>query len=57
MSKIISEKRIFLQGLDERSATIGIVGLGYIGLPFVVAFAEAGFKVIGLDLNAEKLPI
>ena len=36
-------------------ATIGIVGLGYVGLPVAVAFAEAGFSVVGIDLRAEKV--
>ncbi len=46
-----------LQRLNQRTATIGIVGLGYVGLPLAVAFAEEGFNVIGLDLNAEKVAI
>jgi UDP-N-acetyl-D-glucosamine dehydrogenase len=41
--------------LTTKSAIIGIVGLGYVGLPLAVAFAEVGFTVIGLDLNAEKV--
>ena len=32
--------------------TIGIVGLGYVGLPLAVAFAEAGQRVVGVDTNA-----
>lgn len=35
--------------------TVGVVGLGYVGLPLAVAFAEAGRRVIGLDLDAAKL--
>ncbi|HEV7771281.1 MAG TPA: nucleotide sugar dehydrogenase [Solirubrobacterales bacterium] len=34
---------------------IGIVGLGYVGLPLAVAFAEAGHEVVGLDLDAAKV--
>ena len=34
---------------------VGIVGLGYVGLPLGVAFAEAGHEVIGLDADARKL--
>ncbi len=33
--------------LKQKTATIGMVGLGYVGLPLAVAFAEAGFPVIG----------
>lgn len=41
--------------LTERKAQIGIIGLGYVGLPLAVAFAEVGFEVIGLDVDAEKV--
>jgi UDP-N-acetyl-D-glucosamine dehydrogenase len=48
-------KEQLLARLDERTARIGIVGLGYVGLPLAVAFAEAGFTVIGLDVSADKV--
>ena len=35
--------------------TIGIVGLGYVGLPLAVAFAEAGERVIGVDTSVAKV--
>lgn len=38
----------------DRSARICVVGLGYVGLPTAVAFAEAGFAVIGVEVNAER---
>ena len=41
--------------LDDKSAIIGVVGLGYVGLPLAVAFAEAGFKVIGFDMQPTKV--
>ncbi|MCW3006735.1 MAG: nucleotide sugar dehydrogenase, partial [Solirubrobacterales bacterium] len=34
---------------------IGIVGLGYVGLPLAVAFAEAGHDVVGLDVDQRKI--
>ena len=34
---------------------IGIIGLGYVGLPLAVAFAEAGCEVVGLDVDASKV--
>lgn len=42
---------------SERSdlPTVGVVGLGYVGLPLAVAFAEAGCDVIGVDVDAAKL--
>ncbi len=45
--------------LDEkirnRTAKVGIVGLGYVGLPLAVEFAKAGFEVVGIDLSAPKV--
>ncbi|NNL84183.1 MAG: nucleotide sugar dehydrogenase [Myxococcales bacterium] len=41
--------------IDSRDAVIGVVGLGYVGLPLVIAFAEAGFRVLGFDLDPEKV--
>ena len=41
--------------LKDHSATVGVLGLGYVGLPFAVVFAEAGFKVIGIDPIADKV--
>ena len=35
--------------------TIGIVGLGYVGLPLAVAFAEAGQRVVGVDTNVGRV--
>lgn len=40
---------------SDGTATVGIVGLGYVGLPLAVAFAEAGFRVIGIDLSEWKV--
>lgn len=37
--------------LKSRSATVGVVGLGYVGLPLAVAFARAGFRVVGVDAD------
>jgi UDP-N-acetyl-D-glucosamine dehydrogenase len=37
----------------EKRATIGIVGMGYVGLPLALTAASAGFKVLGFDINAE----
>jgi UDP-N-acetyl-D-glucosamine dehydrogenase len=41
--------------LNDHSATVAVLGLGYVGLPFAVVFAEAGFKVIGIDPIADKV--
>jgi len=39
----------------ERTATVAVIGLGYVGLPLVQALLGAGFKVIGLDIDEEKI--
>ena len=41
--------------IDSRTARVGVVGLGYVGLPLAVEFAAAGFSVTGIDLQAEKV--
>ncbi|HXS93430.1 MAG TPA: nucleotide sugar dehydrogenase [Candidatus Limnocylindrales bacterium] len=40
--------------IQARTARVGIVGLGYVGLPLAVEFAKAGFHVTGIDLSEEK---
>ena len=40
--------------IRERSLAIGIIGLGYVGLPLVLRFAEAGFRVVGFDIDQAK---
>ena len=44
-------KDILLQRIQDRTATIGIIGLGYVGLPLAVEFAKGGFKVVGYDVS------
>jgi len=41
--------------IQDKTAVIGVVGLGYVGLPLAVAFAEAKFNVIGIDTDQRKL--
>ncbi|MEM9553910.1 MAG: nucleotide sugar dehydrogenase [Acidobacteriota bacterium] len=43
------------RALTARSARVGIIGLGYVGLPLGLAFAEAGFPVLGFDIDARKV--
>jgi UDP-N-acetyl-D-glucosamine dehydrogenase len=44
-----------LKRLNERSAIVGVIGLGYVGLPLAVEFARAGLKVIGFDLDRSRV--
>jgi UDP-N-acetyl-D-glucosamine dehydrogenase len=41
--------------IDARTAKAGVVGLGYVGLPLAMAFAKAGFPVIGFDIDPSKI--
>ncbi|WP_018708364.1 nucleotide sugar dehydrogenase [Siminovitchia fordii] len=44
-----------IQKLETKTATIGVVGLGYVGLPLAVEKAKAGYQVIGFDVQEEKV--
>ena len=50
-----SVKDGLLNSLRDHSAKIGILGLGYVGLPLAAAFGEAGFQVIGIDPDPRKV--
>ena len=54
MSRLLSAPA-FDERIATRAARVGIVGLGYAGLPLAMAFAEAGFDVVGIDLSAERV--
>ncbi len=43
------------QRLERHDATVGVVGLGYVGLPLAVAFAKAGVPVIGVDADVARI--
>ena len=40
---------------NQNLPTLGIIGMGYVGLPLAVVFAEAGVRVIGFDVSDEKI--
>jgi UDP-N-acetyl-D-glucosamine dehydrogenase len=44
-----------LKKIKNKTAVIGIVGLGYVGLPLAVEFAKAGFRTIGFDVQSQKV--
>jgi UDP-N-acetyl-D-glucosamine dehydrogenase len=47
--------RSLLARFDQRTAVIGIVGMGYVGLPLAIAYAGAGFHVLGFDVDPDKV--
>ena len=44
-----------MDSIRERTAKIGIIGLGYVGLPIMLRFCEEGFKVLGFDIDPAKV--
>jgi UDP-N-acetyl-D-glucosamine dehydrogenase len=50
----MTTKETLIKNLKEKKARIGILGLGYVGLPLAVVFAEAGFHVTGIDPDVRK---
>lgn len=51
----MAHKEDLLEKLNHRSATVSVVGLGYVGLPLACALAEAGHRVVGIDVSIEKV--
>jgi UDP-N-acetyl-D-glucosamine dehydrogenase len=50
-----SASQVLIEKFKNKRARIGILGLGYVGLPLAVTFAEAGFTIIGVDPDASKV--
>jgi UDP-N-acetyl-D-glucosamine dehydrogenase len=48
-------KDVLIKKLSEKKAVIGIVGLGYVGLPLMLRYVEVGYKVIGFDIDELKV--
>jgi UDP-N-acetyl-D-glucosamine dehydrogenase len=48
-------KNELLNKLNNKDAVIGIVGLGYVGLPLMLRYIEVGYKVLGFDIDQEKV--
>ena len=50
-------KAELLKKIENKELTVGVVGLGYVGLPLAVGKAKAGFKTIGFDVQEEKVKL
>ena len=55
LAEVVSRAATFDDRIRTREANVGIVGLGYAGLPLAMAFAEAGFEVTGIDVSEERV--
>jgi len=51
----VSRLRDLSSQIASRDARVGVIGLGYVGLPLAVQFAKVGFRVTGFDLDADKV--
>jgi len=59
-SKIPKEVELFKQlekKIKEKKAVVGIIGLGYVGLPLAKEFGNEGFKVVGIDISKKKVDL
>jgi UDP-N-acetyl-D-glucosamine dehydrogenase len=54
-TQVLTDKDRLAEKIVNRSARVGILGLGYVGLPLGVEFARAGFNVIGIDVQETKV--
>jgi UDP-N-acetyl-D-glucosamine dehydrogenase len=57
LTELQPTSRILSERIKSRTATAGVIGLGYVGVPLAAAIARAGFKVIGFDVDESKLPL
>ncbi len=48
-------KKELIHKFENKSAVIGILGLGYVGLPLMLRYTEVGYKVLGIDIDAKKV--
>src|SRR5579885_1768177 len=54
-AKLEATAQMLAEKIRSRRARVGIVGLGYVGLPLAVEFAKAGFTITGIDVSEEKI--
>ncbi len=51
----MNTKDALIEKLQNKTASVAVLGLGYVGLPFATVFAEAGFNVVGIDPDVSKI--
>jgi UDP-N-acetyl-D-glucosamine dehydrogenase len=54
---VANNKHLLLEKIAARTARVGVIGLGYVGLPLVVEFGHAGFVTTGFEVDARKADI
>ena len=48
-------KKFLLDKIKSREAIIGVIGLGYVGLPLILRYCETGYRVLGFDIDQDKV--
>ena len=46
---------MLINKIENKTAKVGVIGLGYVGLPLAVGFAKAGFSVTGIDIDKNRV--
>jgi nucleoside-diphosphate-sugar epimerase len=54
-TRLRSAADVLASRLDKRTARLGVIGLGYVGLPLAVELAQAGFEVFGVDIDESRV--
>jgi UDP-N-acetyl-D-glucosamine dehydrogenase len=55
VNRELMTKNPLIESFNQKTAIIGIIGLGYVGLPLMLRFQETGFRVLGFDIDADKV--
>src|SRR5439155_11439482 len=48
-------KDLLIKNIQSRNVKVGVIGLGYVGLPLVLRFGEEHFSILGFDVDTEKV--
>ncbi|MDQ7039471.1 MAG: UDP-N-acetyl-D-glucosamine dehydrogenase, partial [Rhodothermus sp.] len=54
MESLVVDKATLLERIRRKEAVVGVVGLGYVGLPFAVEKAKVGYRVVGIEENPRR---
>ncbi len=55
LARVTDWFRALHDGIEDKTARVGVIGLGYVGLPLALEFAKVGFEVVGFDLDESKV--
>lgn len=53
----MSNFEVLRKKIEEKTAKVGVIGLGYVGLPLALGFTKAGFSTYGIDINSNKIKL